>query len=92
MKYEIRENTKKLDRIENMLNYIIKNSNNYLFSSLQINNDYLIWNTHFNKFPITINIDELTVLEDNDFRLKLYQPTQYHWIILIYYNTILLCV
>ncbi|XP_060855745.1 uncharacterized protein LOC132933491, partial [Metopolophium dirhodum] len=74
MKYEIRENTKKLDRIENMLNDIMKKSNNLLSSSLlQTNNDYLI-DEDFNQFPLT-NIDELTVLEeklkDNDFRLKL---------------------
>lgn len=77
MKYEIRENTKKLDRIENMLNDIIKNSNNHLSSSLQTNNDYLIENKYFNQFPLT-NIDELTILEDklkdNDFRLKLVIP------------------
>ncbi|CAI6356194.1 unnamed protein product [Macrosiphum euphorbiae] len=74
MKYEIRENTKKLDRIENMLNDIIKKSNDHLSSTSQTNNDYLNENTYFNQFPLT-NIDELTILEDklkdNDFRLKL---------------------
>jgi len=74
MKYEIRENTKKLDRIENMLSDIMKNSNKHLSSSLQTNNDCLIENNYFSTFPLK-NIDELTVLEDklndNDFRLKL---------------------
>jgi len=72
MKYEIRENTKKLNRVENMLNYM-KNSNNNLSSTLS-NNDYLVENTYFNTFPVSI-IDELNVLEEklnnNDFRLKL---------------------
>jgi len=79
MKYEIRENTKKLDRIENMLNDIIKKSNDHLSSTSLTNNyDYLNENTYFNQFPLT-NIDELTILEDklkdNDFRLKLVIPT-----------------
>jgi len=78
MKYEIRENTKKLDRIENMLNDIIKKSNDHLSSTSQTNNDYLNENTYFNQFPLT-NINELTILEDklkdNDFRLKLEIPT-----------------
>jgi len=81
MKHEIRENTVKLDRIECMLNDIIKNSNNHLTSTLMSNNDYnLIENEYFNTFPLT-NIDELTVLEDklknNDFRLKLVIPICY---------------
>ncbi|XP_050065322.1 uncharacterized protein LOC126554276 [Aphis gossypii] len=74
MKYEIRENTKKLNRIENMLNDIMKNSNKHLSSSLQTNNDSLIENNYFSIFPLK-NMDELTILEDklndNDFRLKL---------------------
>lgn len=88
MKYEIRENTKKLDRIENMLNDIMKNSNKHLSSSLQTNNDSLIENNYFSIFPIK-NMDELTILEDklndNDFRLKLVLNTQYQCILLIYY-------
>jgi len=78
MKYKIRENTKKLDRIESMLNAIMEKSNNNLSSTLQPNNDHLIENAYFNKFPLT-NIDELTVLEDklkdDDFLLKLIIPT-----------------
>lgn len=43
----------------------MKNSNNHLSSSLQTNNHYLIEITYFNQFSLTINIDELTVLEDD---------------------------
>lgn len=69
MKYEIRENTRKLQRIENMLNDM--KSSKFPTNN---GNDYLVENTYFNIFPLK-NIDELNELEDklnnDDFRLNL---------------------